>query len=303
MNKKVYIILSALIILLTALWAVGLADFLLEQRKINDPPQSEVPERSRAEIISACQDRIYFAEQMALAALDENIQAFSSFVEEKKSGSKVFAEEILSLRSKWVLVKSSVMGSNEHEEYIRDLFEQHILSESNLTHQIELAISSSVHRLKEIENSLAVELEEIIEGEAIQVEEIPSIEAHFSQAVSTIADEAEWDGIKTAVKFGASELASYVATQVMIRIGISLGILEVGALNSYWSMGASIVLAIVADYMWDWIDDPSGDLAIEINQSIDELNVKSSTAIYEEMEKVISERTSFWLTYLENRVP
>ena len=91
-----------------------------------------------------------------------------------------------------------------------------------------------------------------------------------------------------------SEVARQVARKVLERLGVSVGTLAVGAGSSWWSLGATLVIGIVVDQIWKWVDDPAEDVEREMLVTLDKLSQDASTAIEEEMNKEISSRSELW---------
>jgi hypothetical protein len=63
------------------------------------------------------------------------------------------------------------------------------------------------------------------------------------------------------------------------------------------------VIGIIVDVIWTWIDDPAGDIEREMISALDKLSTDASTAIEEEMTKVISQRGELWNKTVTEIVP
>jgi hypothetical protein len=79
-----------------------------------------------------------------------------------------------------------------------------------------------------------------------------------------------------------------------MRLGISAGILTAGAATSWWTFGAGTAIAFAVSALWEWIDDPAGDIKREVESSLDDLGKNGAEAIREEMSKVVTARRMLW---------
>lgn len=109
--------------------------------------------------------------------------------------------------------------------------------------------------------------------------------------------------MKTADSFIASEVATRVASAVLIRLGVSTGILATGAANSWWSFGGALVIGVVVDLTWDCMDNPEGNITREMNSALDRLASQGSSAITDEMTEVVSQRSGVWTKTIGGIVP
>ena len=101
-------------------------------------------------------------------------------------------------------------------------------------------------------------LREEMLGRSIAPNEISIAKENFQKAINSMTSASQWDATKAAGSLAASEVASTIGMQVLLRMGVSAGILGAGAANSWWSFGGSLVLGVLVDMVWTWIDDPVG---------------------------------------------
>ena len=101
--------------------------------------------------------------------------------------------------------------------------------------------------IEEAENELAVALRQEILGRSLAQDEIPVAAEEFKKAVTRLVTVSQWGATKSAGKLVVSEVEAGLATQVLIRIGVSASILTTGAANSWWSVGGTLVIGLLLD--------------------------------------------------------
>jgi hypothetical protein len=263
------------------------------------------PKLDPAELKAACQQHVLEADRRAYGAIAKRSREFAAFIESKKPGAKTFSKEIVSFYGKWRAVKPHLPFTQEdgHKEYVEEKFAQHIFSKPDLATAMRLAIEGSFKDIESIENELAVALRQEVLGRSLTPDEIPIAAEQFKKAIEQLVTASQRDASKAAGSLIVSEVAAQVATQVLIRLGVSAGILATGAANSWWSFGGALVIGVIVDLAWGWIDDPEGDIEREMNIALDRLSSQASTAINEEMNNVVTQRSGLWTKTIEGIVP
>ena len=180
------------------------------------------------------------------------------------------------------------------------MFAQHIFTGEELGQALKRAIEGAIKDLESIENDLAVALHEEMLGSSVEPNELPIATENFKKAINSMIGASQWDATKAAGGLAASEVASTVGMQVLLRMGVSAGILGTGAANSWWSFGGSMALGLLVDMAWTWIDDPVGDIEAEMNSAIDTLAKNAGSAIRDELISMISERNEEWVLAAAN---
>lgn len=102
------------------------------------------------------------------------------------------------------------------------------------------------------------------------------LQATYDEALSR-AIEATGSNLRTDI---TTELVSIITgevlAQVAVRLGVSAGILGTGAASSWATFGIGLVVGLIVDqivsWVWDWYADPKGNLAVELNGKLDEIN-------------------------------
>jgi hypothetical protein len=294
MSKPKFFLLTLVAVLAISSGAIWLFQFIAK-----DEPYSEhwTPKRPRAEVEAACKEHLREAETKAAAAIRKRVSEFSQFIESRKPGAKPFSQEVVSYYGKWRAVSPYLPFTNKegHKKYVIEKFDTHIFTNEQLAAAIRSAVEASVKDLESIENELAVALRREILGRSLAPDEVPIAGEEFKKAVERLVSGAQWDAFKSAGKM--------VAFEVLMRLGVSAWILSTGAANSWWSLGASAVIGLVVDAIWEWIDDPAGDIEREMITALDKLSSDASTAIKEEMSTVVAQRSVLWEKTVTEMLP
>lgn len=302
MSKTKFFILSLVAIVGVTFGAIWAFNALSGSTPYSTP---EPPKRDPAELKAACQQHVRDADRKAAEAIAKRSREFAAFIESKKPGAKPFSKDIVSFYGKWRAVKPYLPFTQEngHKEYVEEKFAKHIFSRSDLAAAMRLAIEGSIKDIESIENELAVALRQEVLGRPLAPDEIPIAAEQFKKAIEQLVAASQRDAAKAAGSLIVSEVAVQVATQVMIRLGVSAGILATGAANSWWSFGGALVIGVVVDLVWGWIDDPEGDIEREMHVALDRLSSQASSAINEEMNKVVAQRSEIWTETIEGILP
>jgi hypothetical protein len=261
--------------------------------------------RSRAEILEACDAHVRAAEVEARAAVDRHSAEFASFIESRKSGAAAFSGQMVSWRGKWRVVKQYLPFTDPegHRKYVEEQFAKHVFSEAELAGVSRLAVIESLKDLEGIENRLAVRLRSEIDGQPVSDVQASTAEQEFAAAIRQIQSASRWDAAKTVGNLAVAEAASTVGTQVLVRLGVSAGILGTGAATSWWTIGGSLVLGVLVDAVWQWIDDPAGDIKRATVAALEKLAVDGSAALRGELGDGVTARADLWDRAVEEMVP
>jgi hypothetical protein len=190
-----------------------------------------------------------------------------------------------------------------HKKFIEEKFGEHIFSSDELASEIELVATETAKDLEGIENRLAVKVRAEIVGEPIgKIDTAASIN-EFSKAIERVKSASQWDAAKAGASLAVSEVVAVVVTPILLRLGVSAGVIAAGAANSWWTLGAGIVLGLIADALWDWIDNPAGDIERETVAALDRFAANGSDVFRTELGTVVTERSKLWTKTVEGMVP
>jgi len=267
---------------------------LLVGRSATAPGAADKP--SRAEVQAAINRHIEEASQRSLAAITKRSDDFRTFVEGRKSGAKPFSEEAVSIYGKWRALKSKLpfTDSEGHKKYIIDQFDKHIFTPQQLSDRVKTVVEDSARDLDQEQNNLAVAIRKELLGRPLMAGEIPVAREELTKAIDRVVSSAQVDAAKGAAGLVVAEVTATVASQVLTRLGVSAGVLSAGAATSWWTFGAGAAIAFAVNALWEWIDDPAGDIQEEVEDSLDNLGTKGADAIREEMIKVVTARRVLW---------
>jgi hypothetical protein len=302
MKNAPFFVFGGLGVLGLALGAIAGLDGLLRSKPYQELFGSQ---RSRVEVIQACNAHVRQAELEARAAIDRRADEFRIFVEERKVGAAPFSRAIVSWRSKGRIIWSKIPGTDKqtHRRYVEKTFAEHIFSSDQLADQMELIEAEVAKDLEAIENHLAVKIKKEVLGDFGKSIDTASASTEFSVAIEKVKRAAEWDAAKTGGSLAVSEVVAIVGTQILVRLGVSAGVIAVGAANSWWTLGTGIVLGLIADLLWSWFDDPAGDIERETLAALDRLAVTGTEVLRTEFGVVVANRVELWKAAVEESVP
>ena len=289
MKKTKFFLLSLIVIAGVSLGSIWLFNVVM-----GDVPYTD--QRSHAEVQKALQQHIRDADRKAVNAISKRVSEFTSFIDSRKSGAKPFSADVVSFKSKWLVIKSKLPFTDKdaHRNFIVQKFNQHIFTQEDLALAVKRTVEASIKDLEGIENELAVAMRQEMLGRSLRPDEVPIASDKFKSAIALLVTASQWDTTKSAGSLVVSEVVAQVATQVLVRLGISGGILAAGASTSVWTAGAGIAIGLVVDAIWSWIDDPAEDIEREMIQALNKLSSESSAAIRDEMNKVVAQRSALW---------
>ena len=257
--------------------------------------------RDAAEIRAASAQHVLHAEQRARAAIARRADELAAYVQSCKAGARPFAKDMVSLYGKWRVVQAWLPFTDPdgHKRYVEEKFAQHVFSTAQLTAAITRSAADLSHDFEGIENELAVQLRQELLGRSLEPSEIPAATAGFHSTVRQLTDVAQREAAKSTGALAVSEAASQIGSQVLVRFGVSTGVLAAGAANAWWSLGAGLVVGFAVDAAWDQITDPSGEIETKTMQGLHEMSLKARQVTHEEMLLDLSRRSVLWKKSIE----
>jgi hypothetical protein len=218
----------------------------------------------------------------------ESVRAF--FVE-RKGRTREFGEAVLSLGGKWAFVKSKLpfTDGDGHRQYLRERFEQIVVSGPELHDLIQSVVAGYINELQGIENDLLVQIRADLSdsdlarfetGAMLRTDEAFRQEyAHSLEQVAAVVrrDVMIQVGRETVLWVGtdiATNITISLATALAERLGVSAGILGSGAASGAVTLGVGIAAGLVLDALLDWVlkawgHDPAGDIAAKVDEALD----------------------------------
>jgi hypothetical protein len=262
------------------------------------------PRPFSAEAQSRCENAIKTAEDAAMTAVALRAKQFHDFVaqrqyrtsEEGINAVKAFVDDMLSLGSKGRLIWSKMPFTDRdgYKKHVSRLFSKHLFSADELAAELKRDVDEALMDVGAIENQLAVELREIITDSAPSSGRGVVAPDQFKSTMERIAKAGQWDLTKDIGNLVASEIAATIGVQVLVRMGVSAGILSAGAASSPWTLGAGAVVGILADFAWGWIDNPEADIERDVFQATTKIGMDGMNALNVEFSKALQQRANLW---------
>lgn len=257
-----------------------------------EPPATNLPidwSAWRKRAWDKIEPRIAEADAADRAALETQLATVDAFFNERRPGTKAFAEAVLSLKGKWVFVKSKVSSSEDdaHLKFLQEKFEQNIFTIDELKQLIESSIGGYVSRVQGIENRLLVDVQADLSERELAVAGAPLVnvperefrsrfDALLQSVATSVARDSQFAASREVVSFVAGEIAAQiavrVATAVATRLGISAGVLGAGAASGWATFGIGLVAAVVIDVAIDRVTRAAGyDPVAKVATKVDEV--------------------------------
>lgn len=265
------------------IWTVGLtaaAACWLGWPAATEPPCGPSPREIRAEASARAERSLAWADAESQAALE--LAPLEAFFSDVKSHTPQFADAVLGFGSKWRFVadKMPFTRGDRHAEFLRTAFGEHLFTPDDLSRVIEQIVRNYADSLSAIENQMLVklraDLSDLPPAALPQFADQATLSAAYQEALARTLDHIGADLKADVSQELVSLVAGEVLTQAAVRLGVSAGILGVGAGTSWATLGAGLVVGLIVDqlvsWIWDWWADPSGSLAAELNAKLDQLH-------------------------------
>lgn len=252
--------------------------------------------QSRATNDAAFEILLQNAKRNAADAVSKRSAEFSEFINSRKIGAKEFSEDVVSFQGKWAAVKPMLPGTagDGHKTYLVEKFNQHIFTPDALKNATNRSITGGIRDIELIENELAIALRQEILGRSLSPSELPIVTAEFKNAIDAMVLASKKDVTMAAGSLVTSEVVSQISTQVLIRLGATAGIFGVAAANSWWTLGAAMVIGIAVDAVWDYVTQPAKAIEKEMVLELEKMSLNGSAVIRSELTKVVVARSLLW---------
>lgn len=222
------------------------------------------------------------ADREGRAAVAEHLRAVDDFFAQAKRGTPGFAKQVLGWSSKWRLVSDKLpfTRTDRHALFLRKAFHDRLFSPEALTKVVEQTVKGYGSSAAGIENRMLVRLRS-------DVSDLPpamlpgfgddaALRAAFERALAQATQRIGADLKADVGRETTSLVAGEVMTLVAVRLGVSAGILSVGAGSSWATFGVGAVVGLVVDqavtWVWNWWRNPAGDLSTKMNAKLDEIH-------------------------------
>jgi hypothetical protein len=201
------------------------------------------------------------ADRQAALAIDKHLASIHAFLDERKPGSRAFAERLLSLRGKWELVIAQIGNDSDYAAFLQEAFEEHVFPMKDLEKAVAMAVRSYLAELDGIDDDLLVRLRADLSDDELPRTAIPALRSdqafrnHYHELSQQVAQDLRTDLAVVAARelflFEASNVATDLTLKagaaVAARLGISSTILGAGAASTWQTLGVGLVVALVLD--------------------------------------------------------
>ena len=215
-------------------------------------------------------------------AIEEHLKSLASLFEEAKKNTPAFADEALGWLSKWYVIKQFVPYSKkgEHERYIAELFEKHIFKKEVLPKEIAQVVQTYLRDVESIESTMLVrirsDIADLAPSAALSDNEVNEFNHLFEKTIQTAIRTTQTHATQSVSTEIEMLIASEILTGVVVKLGTSAGILGTSGALSLKTLGISLVIGVIVDWIvskiWNWWSDPQGELAKHIADKLDDLH-------------------------------
>lgn len=249
------------------------------------PEATKVPKKPSAEEIRArtwkkIEPHLAKARKEAGAAWNKQVKKVERFFEESRKGTPEVAKALMSWGGQWKYATSS---TEDYQKFVRTKMDENVFSSEDLQRVITQSVEELLQQLHTIEGELVVAvLADLEDSDLPQAQgvKISSEKAFREYLRQTMKDLYTKMGINVAGTIGqeltslvtgeiAARLALHIIKGMAVRLGVKSTLLAGGVAGSAVSFGLTIVAAIVADRIIDWVlrwggHDPEKDLAARL---------------------------------------
>jgi len=252
-----------------------------ETRSSPDFKHRQSSQAAQRQAVRRAIPKLDWADAETLRIAGRELAAIERFFDDAERRAPAFANEVLGWRSKWRFVADRVplTRGDRHDEFLRQAFTEHLFTTEQLAQVVEQAIQNELDALTGIENQMLVRIR-------ADLSDLPP------HALPQLADQHQWAAayeqalLAGRERIGAnlkselsSEMVSLIAgeamTVVAVRLGVSAGVLAVGAGSSLPTLGIGLVVGLIVDqiiaFVWDWWHDPRGELAAEVSRKLGDI--------------------------------
>ncbi|HWG42865.1 MAG TPA: hypothetical protein VN688_08780 [Gemmataceae bacterium] len=228
---------------------------------IPTPVRTPDPAAVHGRVWNKTQPLLEQADRQAAQALDKHLASIHAFLDERQAGSRAFAEQMLSLRGKWELVKAEIGDNSDYAAFLQEAFDQHVFPMEDLEKAVDTAVRSYLAELESIDDDLLVRLRADLADDELPRLVIPALRSdqalrsHYHELSQRVAHDLRTDLTVVVARELFLWQASNVATDLTLkagaaiaaRLGVSSTILAAGAASTWRTLGVGLVVAIVLD--------------------------------------------------------
>jgi hypothetical protein len=239
----------------------------------------------------AARHRLSEAETKSRTAIDTRLKPLSELFANGRKGAKGFAEEALSWKGKWKLIKGTILWDDSHREYLSEAFARHVFSNSELRDAMQAAVNAYLDDVEGFESEMLVQLRIDLANSAGSIKSLPAnfrgeeeLRKEYRRFSGVLARELNLDlGVTVGREIGilvASELAAQLTLQAAkaaaVEMGVNAGVLSSGAVSTAATLGVGLIIAIIIDAVLEEVfkmagHDPVAKIEKLVCQSLDKI--------------------------------
>ena len=186
-------------------------------------------------------------------------------------------------------------SGGHHEKYIRERFEKYVFTPAGVEHAVKQVVESYLREVKSIEGTMLVRVKADVADFPAEYPmgtlDNEQVEKLYAVAIRDAIDAAKSDAAAVASLEVVMFVVGEVLAKVAVELGVSAGILGTGTALSLETFGIAVLVGLIVDaivsWIWDWWQDPKGELANAINAKLDEIH----RLIVDDSQNVVGLRT------------
>lgn len=243
-----------------------------------------------------CEELVNEAMRKVDAVAEARALEFAQYIEKQQGGAKPFSEELVSMRGSVAAVECHLPGAATDcfQRYVEQKFGEHLFAPSAVGEAMVRALDGGAKDVDAIENRLAVDLKQELVGSTVRFDPQMLVAAQFDGAANRLRAASNQDLTRTAAGLVVAELGTYLGTQILIRLGVSTGLVTIGFANSWWTVGASLILGLALNEIWTHITQPGPTIEAELRGVLTTMANSGRSTIRTELGKVASARKASW---------
>ena len=227
------------------------------------------------------------------ALIKKSLDRLDEYIDNMKNNTKKFTEELMSVKSIFLYIKSTLPFVEKHKyhAYITKLLSKYFFTVDELKTRLKNNFNLFIKELESIENMLAVNIRRVLANETDdQSIDLVTIEYELNKAVNKTISVSEWVSINEVTKLVVLEIGSIIGAIGISKIMISTGVISASALNSWWTLGGSIVIGFIADKLWTRINNPTKKIGGKVVLILDKVKFMCLYKIRVTMENIIKSK-------------
>lgn len=265
-----------------------------ETAKSSDAPKVETPAKKPVDK-DALRLHIQAARQKYEESIQQRTASINRFINSRMTGVKPFADKCTGWEAKYEVIRG------RGKQYVQREFSQRVFTDAELTRVVQQVIEDSVKDLEQIENELAVALEEELIGETITDNKKTVALESFRFAMQNLKGTVVTETKQAVASTITSEIITYLAAQTATSLGISGTAIGTGAVFSWGTFGVSLLVGFMVDYLWNWYDDPAGDIRKQTNTELSKMSGRLTSTLQGELGKFLEQRAGLWDKIVESK--